>query len=59
MRSRFTVEAAVTGVHAEVFPAPSSDRNSTWVEPCAVIASEAPAPAAVQVWPLSDDVRYW
>jgi hypothetical protein len=58
-RSIRTVDpaVAVAGVHAEALPASSTERNWTRVSPSAVMVTDAPAAAALQVVPPSVLVR--
>ena len=58
LRSSATVEAGVTGVHADTFPAASTDRNSTVVVPSTLTATELPLVADDHAPPLNE-VWYW
>ena len=61
VRSMRAVEPAVAdeGVQAEVLPALSRLRYCTSVSPSAVMLTEAPAVAPLQLDPPLVEVRYW
>ena len=61
VRSSRAVASAVpaAGAHAPTLPAPSMARNCTSVSPSAVMITELPSVALVQLAPPSPEVRYW